>query len=60
VKGFCMYFPWSRLGVPLCFLNLHAPGKRRAMWDGKTFTGHCQYCKQEITRASPGVWRRSA
>lgn len=53
-----MQIRWSRLGIPLCGLNLHSPAHGRAKWDGKHYVAQCRHCGENILRKERGVWRR--
>jgi len=53
-----MSIQWSRLGIPLCLLNLHSPVRDRAKWDGKHYTGTCRHCSEAIFRKERGVWKK--
>lgn len=49
---------WSRVKVPFCLLNRHAPVRDHAKWDGKHYAGTCRHCGEAIVRRSRGVWVR--
>jgi len=53
-----MLIRWSRLGIPLCAINRHAPLRARAHWNGRTYSAECRYCGKPIERAGRSVWRR--
>ena len=53
-----MVIRWSRLGIPLCVVNRHAPVRNTAKWNGRNYSGECRFCGQPIVRTGRSVWRR--
>lgn len=53
-----MEIRWSRMRIPLCLFDRHAPVREDAHWNGKNYTGTCRHCGRDIVRRSRGVWKK--
>lgn len=52
-----MQIRWSRLWIPLCWFDRHAPSRDDAKWDGKYYVGACKFCTKPIVRRDRGTWK---
>ena len=34
--------------IPLCVLNRHQPVRRKVLWDGSNYVGHCSFCSAAL------------